>query len=375
MTLGDRRPGAVGGWLPGKALQRGALAAGGCEIQTAGAGGRWPGWGRGRTRGFLSIASPPHPSVPPEAGLPEKGFLPFPPQVTLKKQNTENKSQLEVSGSWGDCPASSGSFRPGRAPPRTGLPAGRSGALVPRAGPVSALPCVSVCVPRAACWGPPAPPVLRPSGGGGAHCGARDVATASSPPGLRGPGREAEPGTWHPGACSTDEACWGETRGWALGGPPPSPLPLRLYGRWMGGWPWGVWVSGVCAVPGLEPGHVAYRRGGEWWGQGVHMAPPFSHTQTHADTRTESHTDTETQTHIQSHTQTQTHRETPRQTHRHTCPCGTGLLLQGAPCMAGVCRPGHRSPSSGPGVPVGVGDGRSWIECAGCEHQARKNCK
>lgn len=115
MSLEDLRPGAVGGWLLGKALRRGALAAGGREIQTAGAGGRGPGWGRGRTRGFLSIASP----VLPEAGLPEKGFLPFSPQVTLRKQNTENKSQLEVSGSWGDCPASSGSFRPGRAPPRT----------------------------------------------------------------------------------------------------------------------------------------------------------------------------------------------------------------------------------------------------------------
>ena len=166
MTLGDRRPGAVGGWLPGKALQRGALAAGGCEIQTAGAGGRWPGWGRGRTRGFLSIASPPpppDPSVPPEAGLPEKGFLPFPPQVTLKKQNTENKSQLEVSGSWGDCPASSGSFRPGRAPPSHRAACGEVWCACP-AGRASRRTALCVCVCAQSCLLGPAcssrPPAL-----------------------------------------------------------------------------------------------------------------------------------------------------------------------------------------------------------------------
>ena len=350
------------------------------------------------------------------------------------------------------------------------------------------------------------------SGGGGAHCGARDVATASSPPGLQGPGREAEPGAWHPGACSTDGACWGETRGWALGGPPPSPLPLRLCGRWRGGGPgasgcqgsvWsqaqsqGTWHPGGAGSGGAKGStwhlpshthrhtqthaqshtqiqrhrhthtqmhiqshtqtlthtdtHTQTHRDTDTHAEShkdtdihtqTHMhrvthtdkhADIDSHTDTHRDTQninTESHTETHTHriTHRHSHTQaqrhtqthihrhrdthmhrhrhrdrhtkrhtteahghemhrdTETHRGTHTDTHRHTERHRDGLRHRHT-CPAGRCPPaggalhGVREsswsplPQLRPGVPVGVGDGRSWIECPGCERRVRKNCK
>ena len=139
-------------------------------------------------------------------------------------------------------------------------------------------------------------------------------------------------------------------------------------------------------VPGSEPGHVASRRGGQWWGQGVHMAPPLSHTCTH--THTLRHRVTHRHTHAQTHTQKLTdtrctHGDTGRHTHRNTstqthAPAGRASTCSGT--VRGVSG-AHRQdlswspPPAHTRRPVVLGTGRRWIECLGCEHRARKGCK
>ena len=86
------------------------------------------------------------------------------------------------------------------------------------------------------------------------------------------------------------------------------------------------------------------------------------------------HRDTETHrgTHTDTHRHTERHRDGLR--HRHTCPAGRCPPAGGA--LHGVRESSWSPlPQLRPGVPVGVGDGRSWIECPGCERRVRKNCK
>lgn len=219
MSLGDRRPGAVGGWLLGKVLWRGALAAGGREIQTGRGWRRTDGLGRGCTLGFLSIASP----VPPKAGLPEKGFLPFPPQVTLEKAKQRKQKPARGAGLLGRL---SSLLR--QLPARQGDPCtpGRlRGGLLPlcgRGGPSQPRPvCLCAC-PRHACR---QTHLLLPSSGPPGEA-VPSVVPACSLPSLRGPGREAQPGAWHPGACGAHGAWPGgrpEGGPWEDHRPLPSP--------------------------------------------------------------------------------------------------------------------------------------------------------
>lgn len=273
------------------------MAAG--EGAGAGSPGRWwtgdldgqgpeedgrPGGG-GRTLGFSSSPppSPPH----PEAGLPEKGFLPFPPQVTLKKAKTEASAWCWAAGVIVRPPqAASGQAGAPRTPGRRAR-----GGLVRLSGRQGRS---QHCPPP----GLPAAPVLRPSGGGGAQRGARDVAS-----GVLGGKLSQAPGR--------DGACGGETRGLALGGPLPSPLPLGLWGRWRGRRSWGVWVRGLCG-PRLGARACGIPEG---WGvvgpRGPHGTSLLTNTETH----------------------TQSHTQTDSQTQRHTRPRGAGLHLQGALCV------------------------------------------
>ena len=211
--------------------------------------------------------------------------------------------------------------------------------------------------------GPPAAPILRPSGGGGAQCGARDVAS-----GVLG-GKLSQ-------AHGTDGACGGETRGWVLGGPPPSPLPLGLWGRWRGGQPWSVWVRGLCG-PRLGARACGIPEG---WGvvgpRGPHGTSLLTHRHTHTHTQTQSHTQTHTgtDTHAETHrheTHTQRHRQTHTQKHIHTdthTPAGRASTCSGRRAYREwrsrtglVLVP---SPSSHP-APGGVGDGKEVDRVSG----------
>lgn len=76
MSLGEQLPGAVGGWLPGKVLGRGALAAGGQEI--------WTGRGRRRKAGLGEGDAPsgslhhlPHPLLTPRRAFQRRAFCLF----------------------------------------------------------------------------------------------------------------------------------------------------------------------------------------------------------------------------------------------------------------------------------------------------------
>ena len=76
VSLGAQLPGAVGRWLPGKVLAGGPGRWWTGDLDGQGLEDRRP--GGGDSPSILFIASP---VPPPKAGLPEKGFLPFPPQV------------------------------------------------------------------------------------------------------------------------------------------------------------------------------------------------------------------------------------------------------------------------------------------------------
>lgn len=176
-------------------------------------------------------------------------------------------------GSWGDCPASSGSFRPGRGPSHTRPPCtGRPGAPVWQAGPVSALPAAG----PACCSRPPA--LWR------RRCPARCPGR-----GLRGPGREAEPGAWQRRGLWGRDQRVGSGRPTALS-PPPRPLGA-LEGRaalgrlgqgslWSQAWSQGMWHPGGVGSGGAK---------GSTW----HL-PSHTHRGTHAESHTDRLTDTDT---------------------------------------------------------------------------------
>ena len=220
------------------------------------------------------------------------------------------------------------------APSHTGLPAGRSGALVPRAGPVSALPC-------AACWGPPAPPVLRPL-----EEAVPTVVPGTWPPPPPRPASRVlggklsqAPGTLAPAAQTGLAGARPEGGRWEDHRPLPSPYASVGAG--------GAVALGHLGVRGLCGPRLRARARGIPEGRGVvgprgphgtsllthtdtrrHMHRvthryrdtdththrcTYSHTHRHSHTQTHTHRHTETQTHTQSHTKTQTY------IHRHTC--------------------------------------------------------
>lgn len=239
----------------------------------AGAGGGRPAWGRGTHPRVLFITSP----IPssPRGGPSREGLSAFSSSGHVKK----SKKQKTEASAW--CWAAGVIVRPPQAAsgqagaPRT--PGRRArGGLVRLSGRQGRS---QHCPPP----GLPAAPVLRPSGGGGAQRGARDVAS-----GVLGGKLSQAPGR--------DGACGGETRGLALGGPLPSPLPLGLWGLWRGGRPWGVWVRGLCG-PRLGARACGIPEG---WGvvgpRGPHGTSLLTHTEAHTQSHTQ--TDSQTQTHV-----------------------------------------------------------------------------
>ena len=163
--------------------------------------------------------------------------------------------------------------------------------------------------------------------------------------------------------------------------PPPRPLgalegwaALECLGQgsvWSQARSQGMWHPGGVGSGGAK---------GSTW----HLS---SHTQTHTHTHsdTESHTDTHRHRHTcrnsqtrDAHTETQadTHRNTSTQT--HTPPRGGPPPAAGAVRIVSGAHGQDLSWSPPPAHtrrPAVLGTGRRWIECPGCEHQARKGCK